>query len=489
MKKHLVLFFLFVVNAQLVSAQNECLCEKNFITIYQKIKDNYIGWDDKITPKNKAEFDKLSIRVQERSKKINDAAECYKVLSEWTSFFKDAHLFINTQNSLPEPVESAEVLKNRAGKLSVVKFDSEDSFLAELNAKGPKLEEIEGVWESDDQVYRIGIKRESKKSIVGFLLKKRDDLWVAGKTKFVLEYISPNRYKTTYYYADFSSEQFLGRLIKNVFVIDGVYKFNKISPSPKELISNKEIIQSLPEYRVEKLDSVTTLIVLPPFTLADAYQYASQMIIGNRSLIDATKHLIIDLRNNPGGDENVMSPLWPYISDGQILRKGGYFKASQENLILLDQELKSIQSFPMYRELFNEKLTEVTKRMRGNMGQIIQGPDKIYNDGVVRKKPEKVAILVNKNTASFAESVTLEAKQSKKTIVFGENSKGMADYIDVRDWGLPCFGWRIAYGMARSGRLPENPIDNVGLSPDVKIPKDEFDWVEYTRKYLHDLNP
>ena len=121
---------------------------------------------------------------------------------------------------------------------------------------------------------------------------------MAGKTKFVLESIAPNKFKTTYYYADFTSEQFLGRMIKDVFVIDGIYKFNKISPAAKETISNNELIHSVPDYRVEKLDSITTLIVLPPFTLADAYQYTTQMILGNRPLIDGSRHLIVDLRNN-----------------------------------------------------------------------------------------------------------------------------------------------------------------------------------------------
>ena len=69
-------------------------------------------------------------------------------------------------------------------------------------------------------------------------------------------------------------------------------------------------------------------------------------------------------------------------------------------------------------------------------------------------------------------------------IVFGENTKGLADYIEVRDWGMPCYGWRVAFSLAKSPRLPQKPIDNIGIAPDVKIGQNEADWVEFVKNYL-----
>lgn len=93
--------------------------------------------------------------------------------------------------------------------------------------------------------------------------------------------------------------------------------------------------------------------------------------------------------------------------------------------------------------------------------------------------------MVNENTASSAEIVTLEAKQSSKTVVIGERTKGLADYIEVRDWGLPKYGWRLAFGLAKSHWVDKKPIDNKGISPDVKVPKKEADWVKYATNYLN----
>jgi len=41
--------------------------------------------------------------------------------------------------------------------------------------------------------------------------------------------------------------------------------------------------------------------------------------------------------------------------------------------------------------------------------------------------------------------------------------------------------------LAKSHRLPQKPIDNVGITPDVKITDAETDWVEFVRNHLKKL--
>lgn len=467
-----------------VMAQQECNCQKNFDEMYQKIKGNYAGWSVKVNAGNQAAFDALSLNVREKSKTSADPASCFRILKEWTDFFRDGHLFINTQIPVEE-VEPQSAVIARAAGIPVQPYTTEPVFVTYLNATN--LKEVEGIWESDDQSYRLGVVRDSKTTgkFDGFLLTKRDNLWVNGKTKFVLQELSPGRFKTTYYYADFSSEATFSRLVKNVLVMEGIYKFSKVHPAPKETINNDELLHQIPEYRVEKLDSNNTLIVLPPFTLPNADIYVKELVRINASLITGSKNLIIDMRNNPGGDENAFTPLFPYIAKGDIVRKGGKFRASQENLILLTHELKSIQAYPQFKETLEPKLRQVVRRIEENIGKMVDGPDKVFSFPSNQNNPQKVVILVNKNTASTAESVCLESKQSPKTIIMGQNTKGLADYIEVRDLGMPCYGWRLAYALALSPRMPDSPIDNIGLKPDVIIPDNEYDWVEYTRKYLN----
>ncbi len=484
-KQFLLLLLLF---SGRVFAQQECNCRKNFDEMYQKIRDNYAGWTIKVNPGNQAAFDALSQKVREKSLTSTDPKTCYKILKEWTDFFQDGHLFINTQVQIEEN-EPQELVLARAAKIPVQKYTTELLFLNYLNTNTGKLNEVEGIWESDDQSYRLGIVKDEKTAgkFNGFLLSKRDNMWVAGKTKFELFELSPGRFRSVYYYADFTGEATFSKLVKNILVMDGIYKFAKIHPVPAVPVSDDDLMHRIPDYRVEKLDSNNTLIVLPPFTLPNAEQYVSELVTRNAALITSSKNLIIDLRNNPGGDENAFTPLFPYIAQGAITRKGGKFRASQENLILLTHELKSIQAYPQFRETLEPKLRTVVRKIESNMGQMVDGPDKTFSFPQNQNNPQKVVILVNKNTASTAESVSLESKQSTKTIIMGQNTKGLADYIEVRDLGMPCFGWRLAFALALSSRLPGQPIDNIGLKPDVIIPDNEYDWVEYTRKYLNNI--
>ncbi|CAH0997024.1 hypothetical protein EMA8858_03161 [Emticicia aquatica] len=482
MKKLVFIICLFA--SHLSFSQQTCSCSQNFDFALQKIKDNYAGWGDKITPKNQAEYDKLTQEVRLSAEKITDERECYFQLKKWFDFFKDGHLFISPIT--PYAVEELPaVIANRASKIPQLAFN-EISFTQYLKENESKLQTVEGIWESDDKAYKVGILKDKNnpKKFVGFILADRNPSWKAGKAKFEMVQIAPQKYITNYYYADFSGEKNFTREIKNFLVIENIYKFNKVFPIPKEEVDNEDLLHKIADYRIEKLDAETALVVLPPFTLPNAPEFVQELVKQNEEILKNTPNLIIDIRNNPGGDDAAFTSLLPYISTGSIVRKGGVFRATEENIISIKHELEAIEEYPVYKERLAPKLRRVLQQMEANKGKFVTGLDKEFAVGVTMPNPKKVAFLVNKNTASTAEQFILEAKQSTKTIVFGENTKGLADYIEVRDWGLPCYGWRVAFSLAKSPRLPQKAIDNVGITPDIKISETELDWVEFVKNQL-----
>ena len=421
MKKFLL--FIYLIVSHLGFSQQDCLCSQNFDFSYQKIKDNYAGWSDKITPKNQAEFDKLTQEVREAAKKITNERECYFLQKKWFDFFKDGHLFISPIT--PYTLDDApEVVASRASKIPQLAFN-ETSFMQYLKENEANLQSVEGIWESDDKAYKIGILKDkvNPKKFVGFLLADRNPSWKAGKAKFEMQQVAPLKYVTNYYYADFSSEKSFTREIKNFLVMENIYKFNKIFPIPKEEISNEDLLHRIGDYRVEKLDAETALIVLPPFTLPNVPEFVQEMLTANEDILKNTPNLIIDLRNNPGGDDAAFTSLFPYIATSPIVRKGGVFRATDENVISLKHELEAIQEYPIYKERLSPKLQQVIQQMEAKKGQFVNGPDKEFTSAAMAN-PKKVAFLVNKNTASTAEQFILEAKQSTKTIVFWRKHQG-----------------------------------------------------------------
>lgn len=70
-----------------------------------------------------------------------------------------------------------------------------------------------------------------------------------------------------------------------------------------------------------------------------------------------------------------------------------------------------------------------------------------------------------------------------RTVLGTENNRGMIDYGNVRRVELPSGRRVLQVPTSRSMRLPENPLDPVGVAPDVLIPASEPDPVEFARRY------
>ena len=118
--------------------------------------------------------------------------------------------------------------------------------------------------------------------------------------------------------------------------------------------------------------------------------------------------------------------------------------------------------------------------------------DDIIKGDTVFKFPNKVGIIINDFCASSCEQFVLEAKNSKKTLVFGTNTLGVLDYSNSVPVNLPSKGFQVRYPMTRSNRLPNYPIDNIGIRPDIEIKlsdnlniQDSVDsWVLFVKDYL-----
>jgi hypothetical protein len=83
--------------------------------------------------------------------------------------------------------------------------------------------------------------------------------------------------------------------------------------------------------------------------------------------------------------------------------------------------------------------------------------------------PSRVAILMDGQCGSTTELFLLLARQSKKVTLFGQPSAGVLDYANVRLFTLPSGNCFMAIPTTRSRRLPKNPIDNIGIAPDVRL--------------------
>jgi hypothetical protein len=68
------------------------------------------------------------------------------------------------------------------------------------------------------------------------------------------------------------------------------------------------------------------------------------------------------------------------------------------------------------------------------------------------------------------------------TIYGYENSGGALDYSNLNFIFTPSGYWYVAVPTTRSTRLPENPVDPIGIKPNVLVDKKIKDIIEWVSK-------
>ena len=237
-----------------------------------------------------------------------------------------------------------------------------------------------------------------------------------------------------------------------------------------------------------KIDSTTILFRIPNFAW-ESKPIIDSLIRTNYETITSTPILILDLRGNGGGIDYSYLELLPFIYTHPYESKGTSWWASEGNINFFEEALEQ-GSIKKGHEEDTKKLIKALK-MNPNTFVTVDTADLVKRD-TVYKYPLKVGVIVNDYCASSCEQFLLSAKNSKKTTIFGTNTLGVLDYSNSVPVDMPLENMQIRFPMTRSNRLPDYPIDNIGIEPDVRITlpdnlnlKSEVDdWVKFVKDYL-----
>ncbi|RBI93879.1 hypothetical protein DSC47_00365 [Elizabethkingia miricola] len=248
----------------------------------------------------------------------------------------------------------------------------------------------------------------------------------------------------------------------------------------------KDKINEINGFYVKKLTPRTTLIKLPNFS--EVFLEAIEaMLEKNKKLIENSEFLIIDVRDNSGGTDNAYSSILPYISTNPI-RSVGVEYLSSENFIRNSQ--KYLQGLEKDSIKNKDRIDDLRKRivlLKENLGKYVNFSDKkvnIENINYAPKSPSQIVVLANNRTASAAENFLLRTKQSKKVKIMGIPSSGVLDYANAMFFEYGCDNYKLLMPTYRSFRLPDYPIDNIGVQPDTYLDTSVSDWVKYAVDYL-----
>lgn len=464
MKKLLYLFPLLLTYS-LYAQETSCNCEQALKKLMTKVEAEYPGFSAKT--KEPFLYDGLKEKLGAEARTA-DSTGCEKVLKEYTDFFKDPHLWVG-KNGAPFTI-SGQGLKE---KIDI----NIDDFQRKIYSTKDILE---GVWSTD--AYRIGLKKVGKDEYAGFIIEAKSSSWKPGDVKFKL--FSDGSFVYALMDRSLKKGQFTLHDKHILFLSEVDVAFVRELPKP---IASAAVIKSklneLTGFYFKKLSAKTAILKLPSFE----YQHLetiNRLIEDNKSQFENSENLIIDVRGNPGGTTDAYQKLLPYISGKTIRNTGAEFLATETYINNLEAYKKSLDKGSP-----TENIDKNINKLKENFGEFVNfnaTGEPVYREEVelAPKSPANIVILANKGTGSSAEYFLFVAKQSKKVKVLGSPSYGALDYGNAYLVDFGCPDYQVFMPTYRALRLPDYPIDNIGIQPDIYLDKSVKDWVEFALHYL-----
>jgi hypothetical protein len=462
MKSNIIALLVLVISLSAYSQEN-CDCEQSLSQLIQKMESEYPGFREK-TADTIMYRDFKDRLIRESQDGVN--AGCYDLLKRYLSYFRDPHVSL-TQTNIEQDKKTDQTDNTSSDKVSITL----DQFHKHILSSD---DELEGVWNSS--YYKVGILRVNDE-YQGFIIEAQNPSWHPNEIKFRLT-IDGN---ADYYMGNHSLEE------DSYELHDGcILSFKNLSSAFIKELPEPKLTEDQIESRLEaiegfyfiKLTDKTSLLCISSFE--DPYVERIERIVSeNQQAIENCENLIIDVRNNLGGTYDAYDEILPYIVTNQNREVGTEFLVTQT---LID----GVEAW-FDDEAGKEKARRWIDMFKGNIGKFVNtDTSDVYVNKIqiAEHSPRQIAVLANKRTASSGEAFVLEVKQSKKAKILGVPTYGAIDYGSATPFDFGCPDYQLMMPTWRSMRLPDYPIDNIGIQPDVYLDESVEDWVQFAVDYL-----
>lgn len=231
-------------------------------------------------------------------------------------------------------------------------------------------------------------------------------------------------------------------------------------PYMRKVPTYEEMKEYNPTKTFRKVTDHTFLIRFPSCMGDDpTLEWVHQSI--DAYLTSGCENLIIDIRGNGGGTDDIFNPYEKLLYD----RKGYVDGVEIRNTLAHIAEIADIEL---------DWLQQVVETMKKSQDEFVamtpRQVDIAYD--TISPLPRRAALMIDGQVASAGEQMVLNLRScSQRTTIYGQdNTKGCLDYSNCRGVNLPQSGITLYIPMTRSCRLPDKGIDQTGIAPDVRIP-------------------
>lgn len=473
LKKILPLFPLFLITN--VQAQT-CNCKESYQWVKKTFEENDAGYAYILKTKGQQAYELHNGLTLKKVEKITQLDDCLEELKNWVRFFRTDHFrFTKTKE--------ATSAQEAAGNFKPVRdsqFNPEE-FKKYLSGK-KTIEDIEGIWETRGST--VAIKKHDGE-YRGITLSSASPAWKAGDTKFVVkgDLKSGTRYLASFKPKQVDKVRVLG---KSVLQLDDLV-LKRVLPGVADDKGAEEyyLVKTATSPFGYKRDSNTVYVHINSFNYENKKAIDSLLKVLHNTIV-STPNLIIDLRDCQGGSDVSIEKIIPYLYTNPMRSVMAEFYSTPLNNKIWSDLSKRAGADEEEKETYGK----IAGLMNSKVGQFVNifGKDvEETNLDTIYENPRSVGIIIHENNFSTTEEFILKAKQSKKVKFFGHKTGGALDVSNMIEAVEPHGNFVFEYCISRSLRIPEFPVDDMGIHPDFYLDKSipENEWVNYTSKILN----
>ncbi len=455
MKLRLILGLLTLaqtLNAQLV---DESMNDVDFVA--KKIREVYAGFYDKT---NDQEFSQLT-KEAKRIAKIDK----FMGLSYLTGYFNDYHLTVFRNHNTVE-VDSVEC----------------DNVYKKVVSSKRSAKKLEGFWVNEKKDMVIYLVESTRKLVNGYLIQSS---FPAQKGALVLSMPLRHQPNKKAFFRNFEQrfDQYLPYkvLSDSLFLVGSANKWRRLNDYPLEKGITLEPFDKT--IRIEQIDSGTCIFRMHDFFSTNNARKYDSVIKVNDNVLKNSKTLMIDLRNNLGGNYRGGESVMPFLCTQPMLMATLSRRVSHD---LIEDVRNIAREATAIGDLKKAKSYEYWARsLAKDSGKMRESYPDTLECKTVPNNIKHVAVLINHASRSAAEIVLLLFKQSSKVTVFGEHSAGALDYLDLQVYQFANKEFKLWVGTTKRQTTELAPsYDKTGIPPQIDLshlPEDQ--WIDYIRKY------
>lgn len=451
--KIFILLLLFSISSPAQETDN-CNCLLNLKEIIDDIETNYPGYPAKSTQETLDCYIKIKETALSEARKTQEREACFYIISGYLDYFKDNHIIFTDRSTNPTMVPETELSNSIS--------DIEDP--------------LSGIWHKTDGSVSVKIVNTGENRYAGRIINEDNPHDPDEATKIYFELFGDQeRFKIRKFKSWLTTDLLRGRMLGNILIEpEGIWK--KSSHSEEVLSLDTSLMAQNDRFKYYLIDDNNYYLGIPAFD-SDIVMFDSLLL--NKIIPDIVEneadHLIIDLRNNVGGNSSFLS-LLRLTFDKPFSIPGDYIYASPA---MIRRYQKAATEGSQHHEALLPKLM-------GNRGDFVQRDSMHIKLAEQLKYPRKISVIVNDNCASSTEYFLILARHSEKVKIFGRPTAGTLDYSELhRPEDLPCKDYIFMRPTTKAFFTDDAPIDNIGIRPDVDLSQHpDYKWVEIILEFI-----